>query len=278
MQAIIQAIAQQAARANAPETGDYRGADGLLYCGKCHTPKQCLVTVFGRIMKVPCMCQCRTEADEQQKAADAAQYARRQIRDRGGIASAYRFDAADMTQEMEKCRRYAERWEEARQENIGLLLWGGVGTGKTFAAHCICNALIDQEEPVSVFATSLSRVLNSGFDKTEVIERVRRTPLVVFDDLGAERGSDYALEIVFMLVDERYRAKKPMIVTSNVTMDEMKKPKIKLPNGAEIPDIRRKRIYDRVLEMCVPVYFAGGSKRLDIAADKKASMQKFLED
>ncbi len=273
MEAIIQAIARQAAKANAPETGDYRGADDLLYCGKCHTPKQCFVKAFGKTMKMPCMCRCRTEADERQKAEKAAEYAKK-LRDRGGISLAYRFETADMTPEMVKCRRYAERWEEARQKNIGLLLWGDVGAGKTFAAHCICNALIDREEPVSVFATSLSRVLNSGFDKTEVIERIRRTPLVVFDDLGAERGSEYALETVFTLVDERYRAKKPLIVTSNVTLDEMKNPK----DTEGTPDIRRKRIYDRVLEMCVPVYFTGGSKRRGIAADKKADMRKLIED
>ena len=104
-------------------------------------------------------------------------------------------------------------------KNVGLLLWGNVGTGKTFAAHCVCNELLQRDEPVSVFITSLSRVLNSGWDKSDTVTRIRDAPLVVFDDLGAERSSEYALENVFMMVDERYRARKPTIVTTNLTLN-----------------------------------------------------------
>ena len=74
------------------------------------------------------------------------------------------------------------------------------------------------------------------------MSRIRNAPLVVFDDLGAERSSEYALENVFMMVDERYRARKPLIVTSNLTLNELKN-----PQGMD-----RKRIYDRILECASP--------------------------
>ena len=44
--------------------------------------------------------------------------------------------------------RYVEQWQTMRAENLGLLLWGGVGTGKSFLAGCIANALMEQEVPV----------------------------------------------------------------------------------------------------------------------------------
>lgn len=82
---------------------------------------------------------------------------------------------------------------------------------------------------------------------------------MVIDDLGAERQSEYAQEIVYAVVDERYKTRKPLIVTTNLTLDEMNDPK----------SMDYKRIYSRIQEMCVPVYFKGGSRRVKIAEGKK---------
>lgn len=142
------------------------------------------------------------------------------------------------------------------EHNNGLLFWGNVGTGKTFAAACIANALIDNGVPALV--TSFPRILNSGWDKTEIIGQMKEFPLLVIDDLGVERSSEYALEIVQMVVDERYKSGMPLIVTTNLTRQELESPK----------DMRFSRIYDRVLEMCVPVYFDGPSRRKKTADDK----------
>ena len=49
---------------------------------------------------------------------------------------------------MDKARAYVENWKEAYKSNIGLLLFGDVGTGKSFFAGCIANALLDQDVPV----------------------------------------------------------------------------------------------------------------------------------
>ena len=54
--------------------------------------------------------------------------------------------------------RYVEQWQTMRAENLGLLLWGGVGTGKTFLAGCIANTLMEQEVPVRM--TNFARILN----------------------------------------------------------------------------------------------------------------------
>ena len=263
----IEGIAQRAAAANAPKEGDYIGDDGLLYCGVCNTPKQCLLELYGKPRKMPCACNCKKREALEAAKKEAAERAER-IRRRCGVSPDWTFAAAGRSRGLEACRRYAARWDEMRRKNVGLLLWGNVGTGKTFAAHCVCNELLQRDEPVPVFITSLSRVLNSGWDKSDTVTRIRDAPLVVFDDLGAERSSEYALENVFMMVDERYRARKPTIVTTNLTLNELRN-----PQGMD-----RKRIYDRILEMCVPIYFDGPSRRRETADDKLLIMRELTAE
>lgn len=267
MEKAVENIARKAAKLSKPVEGDYTGEDGLLYCGKCRTPKQCYVSFGGGRRKMPRACQCHEDARKVKEAEERAAQVRK-LQKAGGVSPSFLFDRAQGSRTLNACRRYAARWDEMEKKNIGLLLWGGVGTGKTFAAHCVCNELISRPEPVAACITSLSRVLNTGYDKTEVIQRIQRTPLVVFDDLGAERSSEYALETVFLLVDERYRTRRPLIVTTNLTLDELKNPH----------DIDRKRIYDRVLEMCVPLFFEGVSRRDVEAAEKLRVLRELMEE
>ena len=61
---------------------------------------------------------------------------------------------------MDKARAYVENWKEAYRNNTGLLLFGDVGTGKSFFAGCIANALLDRDVPVLMtnFPTILNRL------------------------------------------------------------------------------------------------------------------------
>ena len=61
--------------AEGPAPGDYE-KDGLLYCGKCHTPKEFRGSFLGMVKVVPCLCRCRSEklaAEEQQRKAEKRQ-------------------------------------------------------------------------------------------------------------------------------------------------------------------------------------------------------------
>lgn len=255
-------IARKAEKLSPEEPGDYR-QNGLLYCGKCHTQKQCRVNLMGKEDIVSCLCKC---ASERLEAEDRAMKRREEmgrinsLRVRGihdKAAREYTFDKAEQTEEIVKCRKYVDRWPEMLDSNIGLMFWGAVGNGKTFAASCIANALIDRGIPVLV--TSFPRILNAGWDKSEIISQMSRFPLMVIDDLGTERKSEYAQEIVYSVVDERYKAGKPLIVTTNLTYAEIKSEE----------EMSYQRIYSRILEMCTPFQFKGVSRRTDIASDKK---------
>ena len=75
--------------------------------------------------------------------------------------------------------------------------------------------------------------------------------LLVIDDLGVERNTEYAMEQMFTVIDGRYRSRKPMIITTNLKLEEIKNP----------PDLAHARIYDRILEWCAPVLFSGRNFR-----------------
>ena len=168
---------------------------------------------------------------------------------------------------MKKARDYIEKWSDALSSNTGLVLWGDVGTGKTFFAACIANALVEQN--VSVKMTNFSTILNDLFaesDKNKYLDRLNKHSLLIIDDLGIERGTEYALEQVYNVIDTRYKSGKPLIITTNLTLDELKYP----------TDIPHKRIYDRVLGMCVPVMFNGMNFRKEEAAAKMEAAKKLF--
>lgn len=168
---------------------------------------------------------------------------------------------------MKVARDYVSKWSDFASKNAGLVLWGDVGTGKTFFAACIANALVEQN--VSVKMTNFSTILNDLFaesDKKKYLNRLNDHSLLIIDDLGIERGTEYALEQVYNVIDTRYKSGKPLIVTTNLTLDELKAP----------VDIPHKRIYDRVLGMCVPVMFNGVNFRKEEAAAKMEAAKKLF--
>ena len=265
--ALIDSIAKRAEPVR--DLVDYE-KDGLLYCGHCNTPKQCRIPIGGGVRLVGCQCACAAREYEAEKKARADREKRLRIETlradgiRDKSLTVCRFDAATMSDEIVKCKRYADAWDDMRRENNGLLLWGNTGNGKTFAAACIANELIDRGIPAMI--TSFPRILNAGYDKQDIIEQVHYYPLMVIDDLGAERSSEYAMETVYTVIDERYKSKKPLIVTTNLTLDELCRPK----------DMTYQRIYDRILEMCTPLVFKGGSLRRDKANQRMRHVKSVL--
>jgi len=148
--------------------------------------------------------------------------------------------------QMQKAHEYVAHFPQMLEKGTGLLLWGSVGTGKTFLAGCIANALIDQR--VSVLMTTFGRILNTltgkfQEDRNSFLDSFNQYSLLILDDLGMERNTEFALEQVFNVVDTRYRSKKPLIVTTNLTLEELK----------NSPDLVHSRIYDRILEVCIPL-------------------------
>lgn len=256
--------------------GDYLGDDGLWYCGKCHTKKQVRVEIFDKVRTPFCVCKCESEKREkekEEKERTAFEESVKKLRKTGFPESDmqnWTFSNDDMSNERltKAMQRYVDNFPELRKQGKGLLLYGQCGTGKTFAACEVANALIDRGYPVLV--TNFARLTNTiqgMFDgKQEYIDGLNRFQLIVIDDLSAERDTEFMNEQIFQIVDARYRARLPMIITTNLSIDE-----IKTANT-----INKQRVYDRVLERCHPIKVEGGSKRKAKIREEYNSMQELL--
>ncbi|WP_379706604.1 ATP-binding protein [Mediterraneibacter gnavus] len=231
----------------------FHESDRLIYCAKCHTPRQGRYTLQGRVFMPPIRCKCQQKLYNQEetkrklleKQAEIERIKASGLQDKALYD--YTFDKDNgINPEMAYAHKYVENWEDMKANSSGLLLWGNVGTGKSFFAGCIANALL--EKGVPVLMTNFSRILNTltGMhfeDRNQFIDSLNRYSLLIIDDLGIERNSEFALEQVFNVIDSRYRSKKPLIVTTNLTLTEL--------NSA--PDVAHRRIYDRILERCTPI-------------------------
>lgn len=258
---IFEKVAEKCAE-NAVQNKDDYTKDGLIYCGKCNTPKQHKITCMGKEMIVYCDCECMAEEyrkmqnnvceHEKSIAVDSLR--------KSGIHNplmhnwTFENDNGSSAKLINTAKRYVNGWEDMKRKNIGLCFFGGVGTGKTYAAACIANALIDNR--VRVIITDFSHIINAmqSFetkDKNAYIDNICGCDLLIIDDLGVERQSDYALEICEQVIDGRVKAGKPMILTTNIPLEMLKNPS----------EMKYARMYSRILQMAVPVQSAGSDKR-----------------
>ncbi len=272
----IDGIASRAAISIKVNEGDYIGEDGLLYCGKCHTPKQTEVSACGSVSRVMCLCKCDVAKREAEEAAKKQAEFERHVRAMRSTGfpekrmQAWTFANDDMQNSAitKAMLAYAEHFPELRKDGKGLLLYGPPGTGKTYAACEAANALVEKGYPVLVtnFAR-LTNTLQGLFDGRQAyIDSLSKFALLVIDDLGAERKSEFMQEQVYNIIDSRYRAGLPMIVTTNLGINE-----IKQPSG-----IGNKRIYDRILERCFPVEVNGGDRRRSMIRREYDNMKNLL--
>ena len=255
---------ENAANEGMKAADDYMDTEtGLLMCGKCHTKKQKKISFLGVERVVGCLCQCAAEEMEREREKHREEEELLHIRQMksAGLQDStffdYTFVNSDETHPCAKyARRYVEHFAEFQKNGQGLLFWGNVGTGKTFLAGCIANALMEKNIPVLM--TSFPKLLNAlgglySGEKNEYLKSLNQYRLLIIDDLGVERDTPYVLETVYLVIDERYKSGKPFIITTNLSLEELRNP----------ADLEHGRIYDRIMERCVPVAFSGKNYRTD---------------
>lgn len=273
------AIEQIAARGrtNNEAEGDYRDEEGFLCCGKCRTRKEGDITISEKTLRVPYLCKCRSEQvekerqeEERRKYRETVERRRKDgITDPSYLVQTFAQDDGRNQKITDVCLKYVDHWEEMKADNIGILFYGGVGTGKSFLACCIANALIDRCVKASVtnFPRIMNRLQGFGEDKQGFLDKLNRYDCLVIDDLGVERDTSYSVEQIYNVVDARSRSGKPLIVTTNLSLDDLRNPS----------SMGYARIYDRVLEMCpIKLKLAGDSRRTVNAAARRDRAKEIL--
>lgn len=253
--------------------------DGHAYCKTCHERKD------GEVRNLMDMkfifknsCKCDRERLAKQKQREKEQEIERLKRSCFISMSQWAYTFDNYKGEKDKsyiiAKNYVKEYDQMKKENIGLLFCGTVGSGKTYLACCIANALIE-EYMIRVKIRNLSQIINdlqkSGFDldKNEYIEALTNVSVLILDDLGIERDTSYAKEQVYNIVNSRYPKQKPTIFTTNLPYE-------KIQNSDD--GVEYERIYSRIIEMCIPVKVMGEDFRKRLQKEKlKQNKERLLE-
>ena len=253
--------------------------DGHAYCKTCHERKD------GEVKSLMDMkfifknnCKCDRERFEKQKQREKEQEIERLKRSCFISMSQWAYTFDNYKGEKDKsyiiAKNYVKEYEQMKKENIGLLFCGTVGSGKTYLACCIANALIEEymiRVKIRNFAQIINDLQKSGFDldKNKYIESLTNVSVLILDDLGIERDTSYAKEQVYNIVNSRYLKQKPTIFTTNLPYE-------KIQNSDD--GVEYERIYSRIIEMCIPVKVMGEDFRKRLQKEKlKQNKERLLK-
>jgi DNA replication protein DnaC len=186
-----------------------------------------------------------------------------------------RFNESDFTNFIvrngsEKCFKIAKKYVEEFDswEGESLMFWGEPGNGKSHLATAVANELTTKgKRVVFISMPDLLEKIKATFNKNsteseaDIMRGLQMCDLLIIDDIGAEKVSDWVQEVIFRIVDGRYKKVKPIMATSNL------EPK-------ELAERIGKRAYDRLIEISQPIKNEATSYRREKA---KARMERFKD-
>ena len=234
-----------------PQSDEFLGEDGEIYCRKCKTPR----TIHLNELWVRCVCRCQAETyDKEQKQKKEQEHIDKinQLQNNAFLGKRYRTvsfsntqcDSVGFQKAFDSCLNYAQNYKQALVSGNGIYLYGETGTGKTHLTACIGNYLLNHGIPI-IF-TNFIDISNHIFNNdNEFITQLLNMDFLVIDDIGAERlklkdNDSFMQEKVYYIINYRYNNQKPTIFSSNYSIGELIEKR-----GLE------KRTADRIAEMSV---------------------------
>lgn len=244
-----------------------------------------------------CNCQKAIEKAEREEAERQAEERRKQEEERNrqiqaqvnrivgasGIGARFRlrtFETFELTEENKKaaflCQKYADTFKEKLPTNgknpgrNGLFITGPKGTGKTHLVAAIANKLMNQRIPVICMTmidllerikstyTDARQRFGSYYDAADVLDAYTAVSLLIIDDLGKEQATEWAIAKIYAIINARYEALMPTIITTNYSEAEL----IKRLTPKETGDpTTADAAIDRLREMCGVIVTTGESWR-----------------
>lgn len=224
-------------------------------CGNIVEPV--VIEVFGqtRYIRGTCKCELERQAEEEARRKEYERKARIErlfdLAELGPRFAECTFESWIARPGSERCleaaKNFAEHFDRHQVSGEGLLMFGNPGNGKSHLAAAIVNAVIPRGK-ACVFRSvpALLKKLQETYradarvSESEILAVLQDADLVVLDDLGAEKMTEWAESMLYYIVDKRYRWRKPLIVTTNCDLEELE-------------ERIGTRTFDRLLEMCVLV-------------------------
>ena len=259
-----------------PHPGDYE-KDGVLHCGYCHKPKYILHNLFGKVKAFPIDCDCLKEC----LARIAGEHRRREELIKAENCRSHALPYAHMRQWnfanddggspviTGYAKHYAEHFAEFRPRGEGLFLFGISGTGKTYTAVQIVNALCDKGYRclVTSFLDIVTDLLSLNREKRqEYINDICRHDLVVFDNYGTEPTTYFSDMNVLEIVNICYDKFVPVIVATSLSPEILDKEN----------NITRKSALTRLKERCYCLTLANVHRKNKQAKERNDRYRKLL--
>ena len=220
---------------NAPECPFCSGLQNVIYDG---------------VNKIYDLCICSAMRDFQDKQHQLSEYeerlqvidcrleqgrkhARQILRDSGigkrFLESGFEtFEQEYMPHAYETALRFAESFE--KNQGRGLIFTGDVGTGKTHLAAAIASHIVEKYSVTVEFVSYVDLLadIRAAFsdkekDVAKIEEKLCEVPVLIIDDLGKEKQSEFTNELLFRVVNKRYKDNLPLIVTTNYRLPELAK-------------------------------------------------------
>lgn len=168
------------------------------------------------------------------------------------------FDAKRDREAFDACSKYANAEKLLELQRNSLLIAGGYGSGKTHLAAAVTNALIDRGIQV-LFGTAIEHFdkIRNDFENTGInryLASMKSANVLVIDDLGKEKKSDWTTQVLFDVVNYRYEHKLPIIITTNLVSED----------GEDFSALTNHvggAVYSRICEMCNIVVTKSGDYR-----------------
>lgn len=253
----------------------------IVNCEKCKEPINKKIVLLGRERIVLIACRCRREEFQARKIKDENEEKKSRLKKlmesslMKGDALEKKFETWDFTKGSQKMYnisfKYAENFNMAKKNNLGLLIYGNCGNGKSHMSFCIANKLLDSG--YSVVCTSIEALLNKikkSFNtwgsegEIETLNSLSNADLLILDDLGTENITDWSLSKIYNIIDSRYRNKLPLIITTNLKINDLE-------------NTYGKRTIDRINEMCTFYHNDGPSIRKEIGKAKNELWKEILK-